>query len=513
MRIIALVLFLCALLTAQPPSSWDGWLAVSSFKVNGLPTAAAPFAGNGGIWMLHPRLADQTPLQVTNLPATLTGAGSSAARIGTNSIAWMPRSPSLPSGGLAVGEISPTGSQVQLHLVSLAGVAATTLPIVVGTAVGSGTTTPFGSIDQIVVLPDPAAANLKHRLLFAIRGVNGNGFSAASGTPLGFYTEYGVNLFPLQLTAVPAGAINALCVSPDQTTAYFAMINSPAAGQSRIYSVPLPTTLPPAVAAGPVLLATVPHYVLSLATRTNGTLIAGLLGPTGPSTQNFALVTVPAGAVSYISGGSYARNSVAVERFTGSIYASREFYGPNAMDVMHRPPTGAEVKLSGGPSGGWGVVSGCAVAENPSEFGPATSLGGAAAAFDVAWDIANSTPNTYLLPRAGAATFAVGVRGTGTFPTDGVGLVWLDFAIPPAPIVLGPPYTGLTFNVDPLTAFLQWPLTLSAATPTQLIPLPIPPATPLPSPVGAQVYLQAALYSPSLNTYWLTEGLRITVID
>ncbi|MSR75865.1 MAG: hypothetical protein EXS14_10400 [Planctomycetes bacterium] len=515
MRILSLLLVLFTTLTAQPPTTWDGWVAVSSFKVNGLPSTAAPFTGNGGVWMLHPRDTNQVPFPITGLPASITGIGSTETRIGANSIVWMPNSPLLPSGGFALGEISPIGSPVQLHIVSLSGTAATSFPVSVGTAVGNGTSTPFGSIDQIAVVPDPLAAATQHRLLFSIRGVNGNGFSV-SGTPLGFYTDYAPYLHPITLTAVPVGAINALTVSPDFTTAYIAMINSPAVGQSRIYSVPLPTTLPQVAAAIPTLVATVPHYILSLATRNDGSLLAGLLGPSGTTAQNYAVVTVPAGNVSYLNGASYARNAVAIERFTGNTFAQREAYGtPPTMEMMHRAANGTESRLSGGLGGGWGVISGIAVAENPSSFGLATSSL-APANFTIGWDLANATPNAWSLPTLGNTNFGVGIKGVGTFPADGIGLMWLDFSAP-APIsspLLIPPCAlsgPLTQNVLLTGMDLMLPFVVSAATPTATLALSIP-ATPT-SLVGVKAWLQFGYHSPSLCATWLSRGLRITVID
>lgn len=524
--ITALVCFVVAVV-AQP-ASWDGWVAVSSFKVSGLPTSTTPYTGNGGIWLLHPRLTDQTPIQVTNLPTSMTGSGNTtAARIGTNSIAWVPRCPLLPDGGLVAGEISPvstatTTHEVKLHLISLAGTAATPISFTVGNSVGNGAVTPFGSIDQIALVRDDNAIGLRRRILFTVRGVNGNGFSATGGPLLGFLTEYAPSLHPLPMTTTPPGAINALCVSADETTAYFAMVNAPAAGQSQIWSVTLPASLPTTAVLTPALVATLPHYVLSLATQVDGSLLAGLLGPQGPGTQHYARIALPAGSVTYLSGsGSYARNAVAVERFTGSAFAEREAYAPAAttqvMEVMHRAVNGTETRLSEGPTNGWGVVSGIAVMEDPSEFAAGAAFN-APAGFSIGWDLAHPTAGTYTLPRLGNANFSVGIRGSGNIPADGVGFAWLGTVLGD-----GAPCTAATFECA-LATGLAAMMMPAAVDPTAAIPLPFTlgagpvftisgalPSTP--ALAGVPVFLQFVYYSPSLNALWLSSGLRIGLLE
>ena len=513
MRRAALLLALLSpFISGQSP--WDGWIAVSSFKVNGLPSSTSAFPGNGGIWMLHPRATNQVPQPLLGLPASLTGTGSTATRIGTNSVTWIAPCPLYPEGALLAGEIAPiaTGSNVRLHLILLSGVQGANLnhPFTVGTAVGNGTSTPFGSIDQITTLADPFATLSNQRALFAVRGVSGNGFSA-TGTPLGFFTEYHPYVIPFHLASIPAGAINALTAKRDGSTAYFAMINTPAAGQSRIYSVPIPTnTLSQGLAPTPQLLTTLPHYVLSLAMRNNGDLVAGLLASSGtPSTQNLAIINPSTAAVSYITGPAVARNVVTVEQFTGTMFTERETYSPLAMEVTHRAADGTESVLTPGPTSGWGVVSGIAVFNNPNTSGAATTAG-TTSSFGVNWDLAHPVAGTFKLPRIGTLDFSLGVVGTGTFPSDGAGLIWLHASalVPPYDLNV-PPFGTVQLAVDPSLALISVPFSLSSSAPRFAQVIPIPNTAAL---TGLRVFGQFGYVTVTGNTLWMSSRLNLTLL-
>jgi hypothetical protein len=531
MRRAALFLVLLSpFVSGQSP--WDGWIAVSSFKVNGLPSTTSAFPGNGGLWMLHPRATNQVPQPLLALPASMTGAGSTATRIGTNSVAWIAPCPLYPEGALLAGEIAPiaTGSSVRIHLITLSGVqgANLDLPFPVGTAVGNGSSTPFGSIDQITALPDPVAVHSGQRALFALRGVNsvpvtGTGFScpgfSTTGTPLGFFTEYAPYLIPFPLASIPAGAINALTAKRDGSTAYFAMINSPAAGQSRIYSVPIPantfsliaTAVPPPPPPTPQLLATLPHYVLSLAVRNNGDLVAGLLAGSGtPSAQSIAIINTSTAAISYLSGPAVARNAVAVEQFTGTMFTERETYGPLAMEVIHRAADGTESVLTPGPTGGWGVVSGIAVFNNPNTVGAATTAG-TTSNFGVNWDLAHPVPGTFKLPRIDTQDFSLGVVGTGPFPADGAGLIWLHTGalVPPYDLSV-PPFGTVQLAVDPSVALISVPFALSSAAPRFAQVIPIPSIAAL---TGLRVFGQFGYVTVTGNTLWMSSRLNLTIMQ
>ncbi len=516
MRWAALLIMVTNLALAQSP--WDGWIAVSSFKVNGLPSTTSSFPGNGGISMLHPRTANQAPVSLLNLPASMTGAGSTAARIGTNSVAWMAPSALYPEGALVAGEISPvaTGSTVSIHLLLLTGVSGANLrlPVLVGNAVGNGTSTPFGSIDQIVTIPDSLALGSAQRTLFAVRGVDGTAAGTGitpTGTPLAFFTEYGPYVKPFALASIPGGAINALTAKRDGTTAYFAMINNPAAGQSRIYRVPIPVnTLSQGAAPTPTILATLPHYVLSLAVRNNGDLVAGLLGGAStPVAQNIAIINGTSGAVSYLSGPAVARNAVALEPFTGTLFFERETYGPLAVEVAHRAADGTETLLSAGPSAGWGVVSGIAPYSNPNVTAPAT-MAGTGMTFGVDWDLFHAVPGSFKLPLINTANFSLGVVGSGTFPADGFGLLWLHTgALVPPPSVGVPPFGTVQLHVDPSAAMISVPFTLSAGTPRLNLPLAIPNT---PALIGLRLFGQFGYVTATGNTLWMSSRLNLTVL-
>lgn len=523
MRWAALLLLFTNLALAQSP--WDGWIAVSSFKVNGLPSTTSSFPGNGGLWMLHPRTANQAPTQLLNLPASMTGSGSTATRIGTNSVAWMAPCPLYPEGALLAGEISPvaTGNTVRLHLLMLTGISGSNIdqPIVLGNAVGNGSVTPFGSVDQIVVIPDSLAGGTGQRALFAVRGVTSTtpgGFSAA-GSPIGLFLEYAPYVTPFPLASIPGGAINALTAKRDGTTAYFAMINNPGAGQTRIYSVPvaaIPAALPlpappPTPPATPQLLATLPHYVMSLTVRNNGDLVAGLLGGAGtPVAQNIAIINATSGAVSYLSGPAVARNAVALEPFTGTLFLERETYGPLAVEVVHRAADGTETLLSTGPSAGWGVVSGIAPFNNPNVTESDTTAG-SYAGFGIDWDLHHAVPGTYKLPIGGTTGFSLGAVGAGAFPTDGIGMMWFhQTALAPSVSLAVPPFGNVLMHVDLLAPALIMGdfFSLSAASPRFAQPLGSIPA----ALIGARLYGQFAYVTTAGNTLWLSSRLNFIVL-
>jgi len=190
-----------------------GWSLVSSFRDPVLDE-------DGGLWFVHP-ITPGAPIPVTGLGDDLTGAGSSD-REGANCVLV-----DRGDGALLVGEAGPSGTRIDLHVIYLSGTA-----VLSDTLIKLGTeTSPFGGgITQIALLPAGRV----------LAGVFGIGLGPLKDQLLGVVdrSDGSVVGVPVSFPNGATPALNALCISADGATAWFAMDNGDFT--STLYSVPVP---------------------------------------------------------------------------------------------------------------------------------------------------------------------------------------------------------------------------------------------------------------------------------
>jgi hypothetical protein len=450
-RIVALAALLAL---AQPLSSQveDGWIVVSSFKTNQVPSSDNPFVGDGGLWLVHPRIPGP-PVPVTGLGSDLTGAGLAGTLYGHGASCVL----RLPDGRLVVGEFG-RGVGIDLHVLTLDGAS-----VALGgdTTLFCGTASLFaeaggfwgkgGGILQLALLPDG-------RLLMAVWGI-------VSG-PL---KDAHVGLADLgsgEITRVDTGPpglfseiVNAIAVDASGTTAYLGTVSSP----GQIYTLDVPGGGQPAFLGG--LPADV---VMDLAVDNDGGLLVGCFD------SDVFKMDPGSGSLTPLGLPIQVYAALAVERVTGNHLASQH------TDVSAVPPVAWISLVETGPTltpllipppGGIGLLTGMDVNPDPETYGPASP-----GANEYAWALA---PNPGGLPQAGNLGFSLTLESSPA-GAPGVLIAGLEPLVPPVPI-LG----GVLLSVNPLSLVFSRPL---AGSPTETIPLPIPLD---PNLVGKMLFLQS----------------------
>jgi len=442
----------------------DGWSVVSSFKTNQIPTPLAPFQGDGGLWLVHPRIPSP-PLPVTGLGPDLTGAGL-AGTITAHGANCVLR---LPDERLAVGEIG-RGVSIDLHILTLGAVGPGGVPVTADATLFCGTASLLGEgggIHQMALLPDG-------RVLMAVSGI---AVGPLGGDHLGIADLAAGTVSPVAASGFLDNT-NALTLDASGTTAYLGTFDTQTSGA--LYSLGVPAG---GVAAHIVDL---PAGVMNLALDNDGQLLVGCF------LQDLLKVDPSTGGVTPLGLAIDVYNAVAVEKVTGNYFVQQQ-------DTTVVPPPAWISLVEPGPSvtqlllslpGGIGAVSGIDQNHDPETFGPASP-----GASSYEWLLA---PNPGGLPLAGSpfsltlaatpgATAIAGLFALSKFPYD-----------PPVPAL------GVLLNVDFGSIILSKPLT---GAPLEQVDLPIPPQ---PSLVGVELFAQAGYLEP--GGFAASSGLALTIL-
>lgn len=437
-------------LPAQVP---DGHFVVSSLKLgNPPPNLVPPPPGDGGLWCVHPRQPGP-PVPVTGLPQALTGTGTTGVNLGANCVLRRPADEAL-----IVGTAAPSGSQVGLHVIQLAGLQALPGGTVIPLGTGSSSTI---QVTQCALVP---GGDVLVGVLNVTSGPLG-GFHVGRVNPT---TGSVVGVVP---AASISGWVNALAVDASGTTAYLGMWQS--WSLSHVYAV--------SVAGGtPTWIASIPNGITGLSFDNNGDLVAAC-GADGvlPSLYRIPLTGGPVPMPTVRAGLA----GVAVERATGMPVHVDRASGTAEVWV-------GSTLLTAGPTGGWGVLSGIDINHDPEPYGAPTD---GANAYAWSWH-----PSTYGLPVAGGLYGATVLGAPGCGPlVFGVSLA----KTPPTPL------GGVVAHIalDPANLVLSGALPCSGGTAT------VGPYQTAPFMQGLSIYLQVAELGPQ-GFAAATSGLHVTFL-
>jgi hypothetical protein len=477
---VCVLLILAGPGTGQVPA---GWIVTANFQW----IVPVPFwnplgiPGNGGLFMIHPTTGAR--VAITGLPPSITGAGASGPR-GACSVLIAPG-----GGALIVGDNAPTGSEVSLHIITLAGTAAagiTTYPL--GTA---GGTLPVGQVAQMALLPSGD-------ILVAVTNLTSPG--PLAGTTLGIVRPSlppGApgSVLPVPLTVSLTGFMNALAVDPVNPTApvaYFGMFQSPSGSQSTIFRITLP-------AVGPPPAPVTPAWVSTLGGAGNTVGLTNLSWDAGAgrlwvsafnAPPNLNRVDPATGGFVQVPAGLGQLNAVAHEDVTGSAIVASALPSTSPYSVFRVNSAGASTLLAPAPAGGWGQLSGIAVNPVLVNYGVGTPGN---ATFN--WSV---QPNPGGLPAIGNAGFTLTITSAG-IPAPG----FFALSLGPAAMI-GYGGWGGTLLVNPLLLPVL-PLPHSGTIP---LGLPNDPAL-----IGVTGYIQSFHSDPGApQGVAATDGLQVTVL-
>jgi hypothetical protein len=288
-------------------------------------------------------------------------------------------------------------------------------------------------------------------------------------------------------TPLPKDVANAIAVGPTGTKAYLG-VGDTSNSTSTIHEIDLTT-------GASTLIATLQLGVTALDFDAQGQLIAAAANfSTAIGSAIYVLTPGTPWTVTQLAAPpGPVPNGLAVETATGAfvvaIAPGNRTAGPN--EVWWMMPRGAPSRLSVGPSGGWGVLTGIDIDSDPEPFGAPSPAGVA----DYRWSLA---PNPGGLPTLGNASFALRVVNNGG--TNDPGVLLLS---PQRGWLTSPIFPGVQILLDP-TALVVGP-----AVPTSgSVPMPIPPAAGL---VGAKLFLQTLHVDPQRQLA-ASEGLALTIL-
>ncbi len=450
-RSLSCSLCLGAAALAQVP---DGYVVWGSFQGS---------AGNNGVYFSHPRDTTAAPVAVTGLPAALA-----YDPLGRRGAAALLRRPS--DGALIVGERSPAGTSVDVHVLTLDG-----SHVVMAQLFSVGTSDQVGEIPQMGLLPDGrivvAATDLQAGgplSQFLTAGYNYEGvgiLDTVSGgvTPIPITN---LNQFP--------GVINSLAVSRDGQTVYIGNYISVSSGD--LWAVPIS-------GGAATQVAMLPAGASNLAVDLDGTvLVTTLNGP--PNLFRYDPATLTTAPLATASG---PLNAVAIESVTGNYLLATANGGVPARSLLWLDGAGVEHPLI---SPNMATISCIDSNPNPEAYGSGTA---GTNSYD--WELA---PNPGGLPEVGNVGFSLTLASSQ--PTT-VPLLFVSSlaASPPTQLL------GLDVLVD---------LTVSTSTFSTLVdratqPFPLPPVAWL---VGIELFTQAFVLEPLTNTLAASPGVGFTVL-
>ncbi len=443
---------------AQPLSGqvYDGWIVVSSFRTTELPSTFNPLVGDGGLWLVHPRIPGP-PIQVSGLGSDLTGHGVDGPGQGANCVLRM------PDGRLLVGETG-SGVGLDLHVLTLQGTSVAPS----GDAVlpcGFASILTSGGIHQLALLPDG-------RVLMAVWGIVSG---PLAGDRLGIADLALGTVTPVVATGF-SGDVNAVAVDHAGSTVYLG-VNIGSAGA--LYSIP--------AGGGPgTFIQSMPANIMNLAVDNDGGVLVGCFG-----TDMFK-VDPTSGIATPLGFPPQVYNALVVERVTGN-YVVMQHVDASAVpaydwiSLVEPGPTFTQLLFP--PPEGIGVISGIDLNPDPETFGDASP-----GANLYEWKL---TPNPGGLPSVGDLSFSLTLQSS---PGGAPGVLVGGLAALSPPLAVSG--TLLLVDLSPLVVFKP-----VAGVPTQELHLPVPPDSSL---VGVEVFLQSG--HVELGGFASSAGIKLTIL-
>lgn len=423
---------------ATPSQVPDGGYVVSAYN-----SAIAP-SGNGGIWVIDPRVPGAAQ-PIIGLGPELTGAG----RPGTGAFYVTVRQ---SDGALYVGEASGVGETLDLHVITLDGLAVST-----DTRITIANPPPpyGGVIDTIEVLPNGD-------LLIAVVLPDLPPFH---GSPLAIVSPATQTVTPIPITPVPPGGVTAM--TTDGSTVYFVMHVSSCPCSDTIYSVPI--------------MGSAPQVFLSematggIAVHRDGNIYVSTrpVQRIDPVTKQVTVVGDPPGSPVGLD----------IERTTDDLVFPLNGLSASGRGVYRMSPSGESVRLATIPSG---IPTSIAVRHDPWTYGLDTP-----AQSNYRW---RTEPNPGGLPRIGNAQFGLHLDATPSGNAAGA--------------LLAASASGST-QVAGVELLLGGTIIFAGNVPASGdVPLPLPVA---PALVGVTVYLQSFHLDP--GGLAASNGVRMTVLQ
>lgn len=450
MRLLTVALLLTSPIVAQVP---QGWYVFGTF-------AGAGSALDKGVFMAHPR----TPQAATRI----TGMFGDLGITGSACVLYREQ-----DNAILVGERSPAGASVDLHVLQIQGSA-----VVSDHSISVGTGGPCcGEIPQMALLPDG-------RVVVAVTDLVGGPLQNYLSRQYGWQglgivdTKSGlVTSIAVSNGATIPDVFNALALSPDGQTVYVGTYDTNTSGN--IYHVPL-------AGGAATHLVNLPGGISNMAFANDGYLMV----TDAYTAQGLFRVDVSNGSFVAIPHSSGALNGLANESVTGNYAAVSGGAGLPSRSVFWVEPNGTDHVLDS-PIG-IATPSGVAIHLNPARFGLGTAAGNS-----YEWQLA---PNPGGLPKVGNTNFSLTVAATGsTGLTLGVGLIAQSRLASAVPIL------GVDLWLDP-TTILATPLL--PALPIVAIPLPIPN---IPGLVDLALFVQT-VHQETGGALAASPGVRFTIV-
>lgn len=375
------LLAMAPLLAQMPPQQ----LLVGSFRYSGTN-------GLGGLFYVDPASGTVTP--VTGLPCEVTGActNPSTPWTGTDVAVHLPGRDELLANGP-----NWVGSMVRAYVVPIA-----------GTVAGPARAYDLATYTTANGLGNPAAVRLPdERVLLAIDPTSMGAPGPLAGALLGVLDPSEppgspTAVVPVPIAPIPPGLINALAFDGALGVAYFAMNG---AGTTDVYRVPVPQ------GGAPTHVATVAGITAGLIVEAAGTVLAGgWVGSGAAAAPRLYRIDPQTGAVTSfanVTGSGVGINALHVDPVSGDLL----FALPGAAESIYRrspcSPTAPPASLvTGGPAGGWGVLSSLDANASIDEYGVASGSTPAPR-----WHLA---PNPGGSPTLGNAGFSLTSNGPAT---------------------------------------------------------------------------------------------------
>lgn len=413
--------------------------------------------GDRGVFHAHPRSAGQ-PTPITGLAGDLviTDGASIFHRVS--------------DGAVLVGERSPIGASVDLHVIELGG---DRVLRDASFSVGTGGSC-CGEIPQFGLLPDG-------RVVIAATDIAAGPLSMYLTTSYGYQgvgildTVSGlVTPVPITNGAAIVDVFNGMAIAPDASAVYLGCWG---ANQGQIWHLPLPA------GGTATLVATLPVGLSNMAFDGSGTLWCTTLDPMRPLFR----VDVGAGSFTAVTTGAGALNAIDLETVTGNFGLVSSSQGTPGKSIFWLEPNGNEHPLS---SPGLATPSGISVHANPAQFGDP-------AAHDWHWSLA---PNAGGLPLVGNGAFSLTVRESSPqLPTLAIAMLATGRRAQPLMLL------GAEILLDANRLLHS---TVIAPLPSVTIPLGIPNN---PALAGVALYLQT-LHMDGNGTLTSSRGVAMTIL-
>jgi hypothetical protein len=425
---------------AIPSQVPDGDYAVTAYN-----SAVVP-SGQGGIWVIDPRVPGP-PQAITGLAPDLTGVG----RPGTGAFSVAVRQ---SDGALYVGEAAASGDDLDLHVITLDGLAVAT-----DTRIKIGSIPPNygGTIDTIDVLPSGD-------LLIAVAMPDQPPFN---GSPLGVVSTTNQTVTPIPVSRPPGAGVTAMAT--DGQTVYLVVCEclTPPLFPYFIYTVPITGGIPQ----------------LFLPTTATGGIAVHRDGNIYVSTRPVQRIDPVTKQVTVVGDPPGSPVGLDIERTTDDLVFPLNGLSASGRGVYRMSLSGESVRLATIPSG---IPTSIAVRHDPWTYGLDTP-----AQSNYRW---RTEPNPGGLPRIGNAQFGLHLDATPSGNAAGA--------------LLAASASGST-QVAGVELLLGGTIIFAGNVPASGdVPLPLPVA---PALVGVTVYLQSFHLDP--GGLAASNGVRMTVLQ